>query len=169
MKMEIADILFGFFGGMVVLPVIYLIFTGNIIRAAFALVISLLGLAGCYVLLNAEVMAVVQILIYAGGVIVLMLFGIMLTRRMSQDGVWSAHRNTVLSGLIVLIGFGLLVAALINSELAWTPGNVLEVDQVKTVGVLFLTDYLLSFEVIAFILLVALVGSAYLAKKSENI
>ena len=90
--MEIVDILFAFFGAMVVLPVIYMLITRNIIRAAFALVISLLGIAAIYVLLNAELMAVVQILIYAGGIIVLLIFGIMLTKRVSDEGVVSEHR-----------------------------------------------------------------------------
>lgn len=151
------------------LPVIYLIFTKNIIRAAFALVISLLGLAAMYVLLHAELMAVVQILIYAGGVIVLLVFGIMLTKRISNDGVFSEHRNPILSGLLALILFGLLAKLILSSGLTWQQTTGHELDQVYTIGVLFLTDYLLAFEIIAFLLLVALVGSAYLAKKSGNI
>lgn len=167
--MEIADILFAFFGAMTVLPVIYLIFTKNIIRAAFALVISLLGLAALYVLLSAELMAVVQILIYAGGIIVLLVFGIMLTKRISEDGVFSGHRNTVLSGLIVTVILGMLSTLIFSSGLSWSDSEAMEVDQVSAIGIMFLTDYLLSFEIIAFVLLVALVGSAYLAKKSGNI
>ncbi|MEQ8471596.1 MAG: NADH-quinone oxidoreductase subunit J [Marinoscillum sp.] len=167
--MEIAEILFAFFTIMVVLPVIFLIFTRNIIRAAFALVIAFLGLAAIYVLLNAELMAVVQILIYAGGVVVLLIFGIMLTKRMNQEGVFSGHRNTLLGGLIFLVVLGFLMALITSSGLTWASQESLPSDQVRTVGIMFLTDYLLGFEIIAFLLLVALVGSAYLAKKSGNI
>ena len=168
MKMEIVDILFAFFGAMVVLPVIYMLITRNIIRAAFALVISLLGIAAIYVLLNAELMAVVQILIYAGGIIVLLIFGIMLTKRVSDEGVISEHRNVILGSALAAILLGLITWGIFQSGLVWE-GEPNTVDQVRAIGISFMTDYLLSFEVIAFLLLVALVGASYLAKRSGNI
>tara|TARA_Y100001949_G_scaffold86396_1_gene73078 strand:+ start:592 stop:1092 length:501 start_codon:yes stop_codon:yes gene_type:complete len=166
--MEIVDILFAFFGAMVVLPVIYMLITRNIIRAAFALVISLLGIAAIYVLLNAELMAVVQILIYAGGIIVLLIFGIMLTKRVSDEGVVSEHRNVILGSALATILLGLITWGIFQSGLVWE-GKPNTVDQVRAIGISFMTDYLLSFEVIAFLLLVALVGASYLAKRSGNI
>lgn len=156
------------FGLSVVLPVLYLIFTSNIIRAAFAFAISLLGLAAIYVLLQAELMAVVQILIYAGGVIVLLIFGVMLTRRIGGDGVFTRHRGVVL-GVLVSFGFFVMLCRwILGSGLGFAPETAGE-DQVRRIGVLFLTDHLIAFEVMAFLLLVALVGAAYLAKKSDNV
>ncbi len=168
MEIAISNILFAFFSAMVVLPIIYMLITSNIIRAAFALVISLLGLAAIYVLLNAELMAVVQILIYAGGIIVLLLFGIMLTRRISEEGVTTEHRNLLLSGVIACLLMGALTWFILESSLQWT-GDPVAIDQVERIGISFMTDYLLGFELIAFILLVALVGASYLAKRSGNI
>ena len=168
MEIAISNILFAFFSAMVVLPIIYMLITRNIIRAAFALVISLLGLAAIYVLLNAELMAVVQILIYAGGIIVLLLFGIMLTRRISEEGVTTEHRNLLLSGIIVALVMGALTWFILKSGLQWI-GDPVSMDQVAVIGTSFMTEYLLSFELIAFILLVALVGASYLAKRSGNI
>ncbi len=165
--MEMLDVLFVFFAAMVVLPVVYMLLTKNIIRAAFALAVSLLGLAAIYVLLHAELMAVVQILIYAGGIIVLVIFGIMLTRRVSGEGVVTYHRNVIFGGAIVAILLGLLIWAIWQSELTWN-GEAHTVNQVQKVGVSLMTTYLLSFEVVAFLLLVALVGASYLAKKSGN-
>lgn len=165
----LSQVLFIFFAMVIVLPVIYLIFTRNIIRAAFALVISLLGIAAIYVLLNAEYMAVVQILIYAGGVIVLLIFGIMLTKRIEEEGVFTGHRG-VMTGVAASFGFLILLIKLIGSAAGnWEVKGIEPVNQVRQIGVLFLTDHIIAFELVAFILLVALVGAAFLAKKSSDI
>ena len=166
--MGISDVFAAFFGLMVVVPVLYLMFTKNIIRAAFAFVISLLGLAATYVLLHAELMAVVQIMIYAGGVIVLLIFGIMLTKRVSDEGVFTQHRSVVLGGTVCAVFFLLLTKWTLSSGLTWTNAEVSDMDQVRKIGVLFLTDHLIAFEVIAFLLLGALVGAAFLAKNQET-
>lgn len=161
--------LFIFFAAMVVLPVLYLIFTSNIIRAAFALVISLLGVAAIFVLLNAEYMAVVQILIYAGGVIVLLIFGIMLTKRIEKDGVFTGHRGEVIGAGTAFALLILLANMVYTSGLVWNAQEPTSFDQVEKIGQLFLTDHLIAFELVAFVLLVALVGAAYLAKKANNL
>ncbi len=167
--MEISKLLFFAFAAMVMLPVVYLVFAKDIIRAAFAVVISLLGIAALFVLLHAEYMAVVQILIYAGGVIVLLIFGIMLTKRIGDEGVFTQHRG-IFSGVLAFVAFLSILVWLIRSAGEELTGEtVTSGDQVKQIGVLFLTDYLLAFELIAFILLVALVGAAFLAKKSSNV
>lgn len=160
--------LFFFFATMTILPVVYLIFTRNIIRAAFALVISLLGLAALYVLLNSELMAVVQILIYAGGVMVLLIFGVMLTKRSAEDGVFTAHRNLLISGVGASTLFVALCQLIGQSGLSFDSNKLSSVDQVKSIGVLLLTDHLIAFELVAFVLLVALVGAAFLSKKSAD-
>lgn len=165
----LSQVLFIFFASLVVLPVLYLVFTQNIIRAAFALVVSLLGIAAIFVLLNAEYMAVVQILIYAGGVIVLLIFGIMLTKRIEKEGVYTEHREVVVGTVAFFALLGLLGRMIYNSTANWEVKEMEPVDQVEQIGVLFLTDHLIAFELVAFILLVALVGAAFLAKKSNNL
>lgn len=159
--------LFWFFAAMTVLPVIYMVLAKNVIRAAFALVATLLGLAALYVLLNATYVAVVQILIYAGGIIILLVFGIMLTKRVSDEGVMTKHHQ-LLTGSI--LGIGLLIALIrLIYQTSWKWDGMDESsDQVKEIGFLMLTDHLFAFELIAFILLLALVGAAFLAKKSDN-
>lgn len=168
--MEISKVLFACFAAMTVLPVVYLIFTRNIIRAAFAVVISLLGVAALYVMLHAELMAVVQIMIYAGGVIVLLLFGIMLTRRGSERGVFTGHRNELVGALTAVLLCVLLIKLILKAR--WTVVEIKEdiyvPDQVRFIGMQFLTRHVLSFELVAFVLLVALVAAAYLAKKSSK-
>lgn len=162
-------LIFLFFGLMVVLPVLYLIFTNNVIRAAFALVVALLGVAAMYVLLHAEFMAVVQILIYAGGIIVLLIFGIMLTNRSEKEGVYTGHRRVVVGVGVVAIFLGLLIKMIYTSMDSLELAQEQTVVEIGRIGVLFLTDHLIAFELVAFVLLVALVGAAFLAKKSNNI
>lgn len=163
-----SKVIFFVFATMVALPVIYLVFTRNIIRAAFAAACSLLGIAALYVLLSAEFIAVVQILIYVGGITVLLIFGIMLTKRIDSGGVFTAHRG-VFVGIAAFLGFLLVLSKLIfTSGMELSPDNAETGDQVRQIGVLYLTDHLLAFELVAFVLLVALVGAAFLAKKSNN-
>ncbi|WP_258104461.1 NADH-quinone oxidoreductase subunit J [Marinoscillum sp. MHG1-6] len=161
------NILFFAFAAMIVVPLIYLLITKNIIRAAFAFAISLLGMAAIYVLLNAEFMAVVQILIYAGGIVVLLIFGVMLTKRSGDEGVFTAHHQVIPGVLVSLAFFVLLTQSIFDVNLAWGE-EVTSTDQVKQIGVLYLTDHLIAFELIAFLLLMALVGAAFLAKKSDQ-
>lgn len=152
---------------MVLLGVAIIVFTKNVVHAAYALGLALIGIAGVYVLLQAELLAVVQILLYAGGVLILLVFGVMMTNRLRGEKVMSGSKNQILSGIISLNLFAFL-AYLISSidfsgSIATQPAN-----QVESIGIAFLTEHIVAFELIAFILLVALVGAAYLAKMSSH-
>lgn len=162
------DAFFYLFGAMICLPLIYLVFTKNIIRAAFAFTVSLLGLAAIYVLLNADFMAAVQIMIYAGGIVVLLIFGVMLTKRSTKFGVFTEH-HFVFPAIVVVAAMTIfLVKAISESSFSWDEQDVAAISQTKKIGVLYLTDHLIAFELIAFLLLMALVGAAFLAKKADQ-
>ncbi len=163
----IAQILIYVFTAITVLPMIYILVTTNVIRAVFSLAFSFLGLAGLYVLLHAEFMAVVQLLIYAGGIIVLMVFGLMLTKPSLDKGFITSHRSPVLGSLITL---SLLVAlSFLAAQSNFKVGEVAIVDNpIRNIGQIYLTDFIIGFEVVAFLLLVSLVGASYLAKKSSE-
>jgi len=152
---------------LVLFGVFVIILTKNIVHAAYALAVSLVGIAGMYVLLNAELLAVVQILIYAGGVVVLLSFGIMLTNRLSEQKVVTESRNRFLGFMIslsIFSGFSFLI-----SRADLPHGQVEKAsNSIEQIGISFLTEHIVAFELIAFILLVALVGSAYLAKMSSD-
>jgi len=161
------SIFFFVFAGLAVLATGFMIYTKNVIHAAYGLALVLLCLAALYVLLNAEFLAVVQIFMYAGGVVVLLVFGIMLTNRNRKGPPMTGHRQVLLSSLIGLGLFAILLKVTLGEELQWTE-RVIEQDQTKEVGILFLTDHLLAFELIALLLLMALVGAVFLAKKSSE-
>ena len=163
----IASILIYIFTAITVAPIVYILITKNVIRAVFSLAFSFLGLSGLYVLLNAEFMAVVQLLIYAGGIIVLMVFGLMLTKTTLNKGFVTQHRSLFFGSLVsFLIFIGL---AALTTKSRFSTGIMTESgDPVARIGQLFLTDFIIAFEVVAFLLLVALVGASYLAKKSGS-
>ncbi|MEM6829742.1 MAG: NADH-quinone oxidoreductase subunit J [Bacteroidota bacterium] len=146
--------------------VVFLAATKNIVYATYSLALVLISTAGLYVFLQAELMAVVQILLYAGGIVILMLFGVMMTNRLKGEKLISGSKNTVLSLIISLTVFAAMIYFFSTIPVNST---TLEIqDQIAVIGVAFLTDHLVAFELIAFILLVALVGAAYLAKTSSH-
>ena len=156
-----------FIGLVTLLGVGIILVTRNIVHAAYALALSLVGMAGVFVLLNAQFLAVVQLLLYAGGVVILLAFGIMMTNRLRGEKVVSEVKNRFLGGVISIGVFGLLSYVIQDYEFV-TSYPVSSNNQVKLIGISFLKDHIVAFELIAFILLVVLVGASYLAKSAAD-
>ncbi|KAF0996654.1 NADH-quinone oxidoreductase subunit J [Geobacillus sp. TFV-3] len=139
----------------------------NVVHMVVALVMTFLGIAGLYVLLSAEFVAVVQVLIYSGAITIIMLFAIMLTRhhrdekeRQTTGGVW--HKTVA---AISVIAFGLAVYFGIRRLDFGADGSALSDDNAKAIGKLLYSYYTIPFEIVSVILLVALIGAIVLAKK----
>jgi NADH-quinone oxidoreductase subunit J len=133
------------------------------VAAAMSLILTMLFLAGIYVLLDAHLIAALQIIVYAGAIMVLFLFVIMLLNVEEKAGLVS-NRKIALQFLGVFIIGAILIAAvgLIKigpSEVAGAFGTT------KAVGQLLFTDYLLPFEIASILLLAAIVGAVILAKR----
>ncbi len=156
-----------FFFLLTLIGVGVIVSTKNVVHAAYALALVLVSLAGIYVLLNAELLAIVQILLYAGGVVILLVFGVMMTRRGSEDVLVSESKNSILALALSLAIFSLLVYVFSEATFESFESTITS-DQVREIGVSFLTNHIVAFELIAFVLLVALVGASYLAKMSSN-
>lgn len=144
----------------------------NMVHAVVWMVITFIGVAGLFILLEAEFLAAVQILVYTGGIVVLFLFVIMLVNLGDIYQVEWLHRQWLPALLLAL-----LLAAEIGF-LVWVgaqdvPGAPEQSDatlrefggNVETLGWYLYTDFLLPFEVISMLLLVAMIGAIYLAKK----
>jgi NADH:ubiquinone oxidoreductase subunit 6 (subunit J) len=141
----------------------------NIVRMAFYLVMSLAGTAGLFFLAGADFVGAMQILIYVGGTLVLLVFGVMLT---SQDRFISMKTNryemTMALGVGACLFLLLFFAAVSVPE--WRGLSRAEVEAIRLqptatpVGMELLTNYLLIFEIVSVHLLVVLVGAAYLAR-----
>jgi len=136
----------------------------NIVRAAVALIFTFCGMAALYVLLDAEFLAAVQVLIYVGGITILLLFAIMLTSRISSATARVINDQVILSaiaaaGLLV----GLTYAAMRGIPALSGPPRLPET--APFLGRALLTTYALPFEVVSILLLAGMVGAIVLARK----
>jgi NADH-quinone oxidoreductase subunit J len=138
----------------------------NIFRAALCLVLAFFALAGLYVLLEAEFIAAVQVLIYVGAITILMLFGIMLTHRLTDKGVRQASEGRFISLIVVLV-LGALVLIVLRSTSFPVSREEIASPAIPSLGKLLLTQYLWPFEVVSILLLVALIGAIVIATKDD--
>ena len=139
----------------------------NILWSAIGLLTALLGVGGIYVLLSADFLAVAQLLIYIGGVLVLILFAVMLTNRIVDVNVSNTSAG-LYGGVLIFVAAVpvLLTVALVTP---W-PRQVLAaaVYSTKPLGYALLTRWLLPFEVASLILLATLIGAIVIARKSDR-
>lgn len=143
--------------------------TRNVVHAALFLVVVLAGAAGQYILLVAEFVAWVQVLIYIGAVVILFLFGIMLTRAPMQDDNEELDNDQRWAGVVVgLFVFGILVALLVDAfggkEIAFRD-KLVELGSTGSVGDSIFRTFVVPFEVVSMLLLAALVGAVVLARR----
>ena len=146
--------------------------TRNTVHAVLFLVLNFLAVAALYILLTAQFLAVIQVLVYAGGIVVLYLFVVMLVnlKRPPEDHQAPQRRGW--------LGFGLsaVVLAQLGAIVVWggaggaaDPGTMqdsdLAINNVERIGMLLYTDYLVPFEVASMLLLVAMVGAIILARR----
>jgi len=139
-------------------------FSKNIIYSALSLMASFLGVAGLYVLLNADFVAGVQVLIYVGGVLVLTLFAVMLTARIQEIEV---SNRTVgrLPALIVVTGTFVVLNAVYRTASWYAEPLEQSGSSTAAVGNALLTTYILPFELASIVLLSVLVGAVVLSRK----
>ncbi len=160
-----ADFIFWMIWALIVASAALVAFGNNLIHSVFALMGTFLGVAGIYIFLNADFIAVTQIVVYVGGILVLLVFGIMLTNKIQSAQI---SQSSVQKGLGVLVVLGVL-AIVLTAVLPhnWVGGTTPMAfdDTVKGIGRLLFTDYLILFEIASVLLLGALIGAATLARK----
>jgi len=141
------------------------VFSRNIAYAAFALLFTFSGAAIIYVLLNADFIAVTQLLIYVGGILVLLIFGVMLTTNLTNVDLNAQTLKALPATIVTAVVSALLVSTMVSTR--WVQKEPMSPDTTITqIGELLLTKYLLPFEVASIVLLVAMVGTAFLARRS---
>jgi len=157
--MSMVTIIFYFFVLMASLSAIGILLMTNVFKAALLLLICLLSVAALYILAFAEFVAITQILIYAGGVLVLILFGIMLTSKLSGKPLQVSNTNLFIGFLACVLLFTLLVNFISDYMIISLPNASLP-ENITTIGTNFMTGYALPFEISGILLLVALIGAA---------
>ena len=165
------------FSALALFGALAVLLTRNVLYAAFFLLLTLLGVAGLFVLASADFLAVAQIMIYVGGVLVLVIFGVMLTHKpelpantnsQQPNRIASLNRaGAQASWVVALLVAGCLFIALYTLLIR---ANFMLLDRpvgwqstVNTIGKQLMTEYVVPFEIAGILLLAALVGATYLA------
>ncbi len=154
--------IFILFSALAVLAGVAILLSTNIVRMAYWLITMLIAVAGLFFLMGAYFLGVIQILVYVGGVAVLLVFGVMLTSRQLApklrpgrlEGIW-----LVCVGAVLLAG---LVASLLRAR--WEQQALAAGNSVAEIGRSLLGDFLGPFELVSVLLVVAMLGAAYLAR-----
>ncbi|HEV3473877.1 MAG TPA: NADH-quinone oxidoreductase subunit J [Actinomycetota bacterium] len=136
----------------------------NVVHAALYLVVTLATVAAVYLLLAAEFVAWVQVLIYVGAILVLLLFGLMLTRApIGREALDNQQR-----GLSAIVGLGVLAGLIVLLWQAFGDDRIdLTTSSTALVGESLFRNFVLPFEVVSFLLLAALIGAIVLARRDE--
>ncbi|MFQ5843368.1 MAG: NADH-quinone oxidoreductase subunit J [Planctomycetota bacterium] len=160
-------LLFWIFAAVSVVGGVMAVLLPRIVHAVFSLMLSFGGVAGIYALAGADFLAVVQLVIYVGGVIVLFSFGVLLTGRTASALGRKEVRNRPLGiALAVLLFLGLMTA--IGGTVFRAGARPVGEPTSDEIGKLLLGDYIIPFEFASVLLLVALVGAAYLVRRVQR-
>lgn len=162
------DIFFNIFSALTLAGAILVVTNRNAVNSAMFLIVSFLGMAALFVLLESYFLAVIQVLVYAGAVVVLFLFIIMLLD--VKGGRRAPFR--VIPALAALIAFGLLMAGVTTAMRSGSIPEVVAADpavgaSLKSFGYSLFTTYLLPMQVTGFLLLVSMIGVIVLSKRFE--
>ena len=138
----------------------------NLFHSALFLILSFVGVAGLYILLEAGFLAAVQIMVYVGAISILIIFAIMLTRRLMAKDLVQRNAQWGISGLVALLLFAVLGFVLLRVNWPVVEGDV-SAESISILGQELMGTYALPFEVASVLLLVALVGSIIIARERE--
>ncbi|CCH57000.1 NADH-ubiquinone/plastoquinone oxidoreductase chain 6 [Fibrisoma limi BUZ 3] len=173
-----AQLAFYGFAALTIGGALAVLLTRNVLYAAFFLLLTLLGVAALFVLAGADFLAIAQIMIYVGGVLVLVIFGVMLThKRDPQASTDSQQPNRILTLNRNWVGVLLVAVPLflgLYTLLARTNFTILNQPSpnwqttIDTIGKQLMTEYVVPFEIVGILLLAALVGATYLASPRSN-
>ena len=158
--------------GMSVASAVMILLSKNIIRSVFLLVVVFIGVAGIYMITQAEFVAVTQILVYVGGILILLMFGIMLTNRMEGQELISGHKRLIPGVLVAGLLLWLLISLILSATESFQTGAGYAQENISTtkfIGFQLMTSHILALEITAVLLLVALVGAAFIVGHKDKV
>ena len=163
----VSELFFGYFAGVIATTAVLVVALRNPVYSAISLLVMFFHVAGLYVTLHAEFLAAVQIIVYAGAILVLYLFVVMLLNVKQDDRYHSQWRIAafvcvplLLEFLVLIAGNGATQSGRLPAETAADTGN-----NTLAIGTTLFSTYLFPFEVASLILLVAMIGAIILAKR----
>jgi len=158
------NVIFGILALVMAVSALRVVTTRNVVHAALYLVMVLAGVSGIFILLAAEFLAIVQVLVYIGAIVVLFLFGIMLTRaKIGHEG--DLDNDQRWAGVLTSVGLLGLLGAILYNGFGRTKVQPTEVGRTADVGLSIFQTYVIPFEVVSILLLAALVGAIVIARR----
>jgi NADH-quinone oxidoreductase subunit J len=161
-------VLFAVIASATGLSALSVVFSRNIVRSAVWLLFTLVGVSLLYFLLGAEFVGATQLIVYVGGTMVLVVFGVMLTAQQQFLRIRTRPQEWLVGGVLAASLFTLLVTVSLRLGEGRQSAATEPLPGVGQLGVGFLTTYLLPFEIISVHLLVVLIGAAYLARAKRK-
>lgn len=168
--MTAAQIIFYILSAFILGTAVLSVTTRKIFRAAIWLLFSLIGIAGLYFWLQVEFIAAVQIVVYVGGIVVLIIFSIFLTQQSGKEMAKAPLRRTIAAAFAVVFGFALTY--MLIYEYGFTAGSRPFDNEVARIGAQMLSTekggFALPFEVVSILLLAAMIGCIVIATKAPK-
>ena len=161
---DLSEILFYLVAALILFGAAGVVLSRNIVYAAVGLLLTMLGTAGLFILVFAEFLALVQVLIYGGAVVVLILFAIMLTR-IDDFRNLTDNGQQLVAGVLSIIVVITLIAAILTTSIEQT---LLSGIGIQELGIVLFSDWAIPFEIASLVLLIALIGSVVLVKRGER-
>jgi NADH-quinone oxidoreductase subunit J len=163
----LSQIVFYCFAVMTVGSAAVVVFSRSLIYSAFGLLFTFFGVAALYVFLGADFLAATQMIIYVGGILVLLLFGVMLTHKL-YDLKLKTDTYQMIPALVVMVSiFVTLMIVMLRTR--WFHGGLREMSPTTAaIGTLFMNDYVMPFEVASVFLLIALIGAAMIVRRRSE-
>jgi len=158
-----ADLIFFLLALLTVGSAILVAVLPNIVYSAVALLFSFAGVAGLYVFLSADFLAATQVLVYVGGILILIMFAVFLSNRISDVKISNPSRFHWQAAFLCLVLFGVLSYTAVSTPFPVKPG-IVYLPSTAEIGELLMTRYLLPFEVASVLLLASLIGAALLSR-----
>ena len=159
-----SDIAFWVIVGITVGSAFMVVQSKSLLYSAYALLFTFIGVTGLYIFLWADFLAVVQVVVYVGGILVLIIFGIMLTNKITSVNISHTSMQKSMGAIVVIAFIGLLGFMILSTPWLVLP-NAEPSDTTSAIGRLLLIDYLLPFEAVSLLLLGALIGATTLSRK----
>jgi NADH-quinone oxidoreductase subunit J len=168
MEMNLAaQTLFWFFAALTILSAGLVVFSRSLIYSAFGLLFTFFGVAALYVFLGADFLAAAQMVIYVGGILILLLFGVMLTHKLYNLNLRTESFQFAPALLVILAVFLTLAGVVLKTEWRLAP-QAAAPPTTAGIGELFMKEYILPFEVASVLLLVALIGAAMIVRRKPE-
>jgi NADH-quinone oxidoreductase subunit J len=159
-------IAFGVLSTVIVGSALAVVLSKNLFHAVLFLALALTGTAGIFLLLNADFLAAVQLLLYAGGIVTIVVFAIVVTERLVGERIAQTSRRLAGGGIVCLALLALLVNAIARHPVT-AAAPPLSGDLTRTIGEDVLTRFVLPFELLAVLMLAALLGAIYFARAED--